>query len=260
MEKVENYVLRYHIKNKGNISLDDFSNALKSIQLEYYSFVKIYGYDSNIAQLSIKEVEKGSIIVDMEVLATALIPFLENVNAVFEFGKYINSVWEWIKAPKDAPVPKGFNDAKTLNNINNINNINKNSQSDSSFTIINSNNNVVTNINLQCKDAADVEKNIRQIMSEIKNKEDSFEVKTKVLLKVTQLNNQKTSGDRGIIEDFYNKDRKLIFDNDDDKIMFTGHEDNPFDLFFVVDAMAMYSDNKLIAYKITKVHEYFFDN
>lgn len=260
MGQKDNYILRYHIKNKGNISLDDFSNALKSIQQEYYSFVTKCGYDSDVAQLYVKEVEKGSIIVDMEVLATALIPFIENINTVFEFGKYLNSLWKWIKTPEDNPAPKGFNNLNTLNNIDKINNINKNSQSDSSFFIIKGNNNVVNNINLQYKDATDIQKNIREIMSEIKNKEDSFDVKTKVILRVTQLNNQKTTGDKGIIEAFCKKDRKLIFDNDDDKIKFTEHDENPFEIFFVVDAMAMYSNDKLIAYKITKVHEQFLDD
>ena len=64
--------------------------------------------------------------------------------------------------------------------------------------------------------------------------------------------------DRGIIEAFeVNKARKLLFDDDSIKARFMESDQNAFKCLYYVDAIAMYQEGRIIAYRITNLHDVF---
>ena len=76
------------------------------------------------------------------------------------------------------------------------------------------------------------------------------EAKERVLLSRTQQ-------DGGMIEAFdFPRPRKLLFD-EEVRHWFVGTDEAELNKIFLVDAIALYHENKIVAYRITKVHKSF---
>jgi hypothetical protein len=89
-------ILQLNIDNKQDIDLQDFNNAVQSLGNQYYSYLKATNKKEikNTHKLYIKEVRKGSIIVELCEKAPELLPII--TPSIVEFGTYIVNTMDWL--------------------------------------------------------------------------------------------------------------------------------------------------------------------
>ena len=83
------------------------------------------------------------------------------------------------------------------------------------------------------------------------------ELKTNTILRLACLDRKADSKqDRGIIEVFDpQKPRKLLFDDETIKAQFVESDQNAFKCLYYVDAIAMYQEGRIVAYRIIKLRD-----
>lgn len=258
--------LRYHLENNTPVDLLEFTQSLQALQNEYSRFLRDRGATSTKARLNIQKVEEGSIVFELiEALPIAALPgvvhLAGHVNTLVEFGTYLHQMVKALVHSK--PVPAEGRNTETLKHLSTfMQPLVNNAGSNLSVEV-----NAVVNGNIyqQCTFTLDsLEGNALQNQASRISKELAEEVvkteeyKEKVLLRLERLDREVDSKqDRGVIEAFDpKKPRKLLFD-EVTKDRFMESDQNAFKYLYYVDAIALYEQGRIIAYRITKLHEVF---
>lgn len=255
---------RYHLKNSSPIDLVDFTKSLQAIQDEYVHYSERKGATRIRARLNLHKVEHGSIICDIIEAIPSAVSHLGAVNTLFEFGGYLKSTVEALlkgtQLPTDARNMRSMDNlsslvtplARTPNSELTIQTIDLgsgNSFEHCTFNITTTDGNALQNLAQNTK---------IELEDEVLKTE---EQKSKVLLRLMQINKEQASlQDKGVIEAFDKNKKKLLYENDDIKREFTEGDENFFKYLYEVDATALYNDGRLVAYRITKVHTKFDPN
>ena len=257
--------LRYHLENNAPVDLLEFTQSLQALQSEYSRFLRDRGATSTKARLNIQKVEEGSIIFELiEALPIALpgvIHLVGNVNTLVEFGTYLHRMVKALVHSESVPA-EGRNPESLKHLSVFMQPVANNSGSNLSVEV-----NGVMNGNIynQCNFTIDsLEGNALQNQASRLSKELAEEIvkteeyKEKVLLRLERLDREVDSKqDRGVIEAFEpKKPRKLLFD-EAIKDRFMESDQNAFKYLYYVDAIALYEQGRIIAYRITKLHEVF---
>ena len=87
--------LVFKIDNKQSVELLSLTRSMLSVTSQFDKFNKENGQSSD-AKLYVKEVRKGSIIVELfDISLIGIIPFVENINVVAEFAGYLQNVFNY---------------------------------------------------------------------------------------------------------------------------------------------------------------------
>lgn len=105
--KPQETALLVHIEHSKPIEVSEFVSSLNALNSLYISFVKKNGNNKAMtkSKLYVEKIEEGSIDVFLcELASAAIIPFLENANAIFDFASYVKKVYDYFaKGSGDKP-------------------------------------------------------------------------------------------------------------------------------------------------------------
>ena len=255
--------LRYHLENNAPVDLLDFTDSLLAIQSEYSHFLKQRGLHGTNARLNIKKVEEGSIVFElMEAAIPAAIVAAGNANTLIDFGKHLKDLAQSLTTGSQIPA-EGYN-PESLSNISKIvQALARNPDSNLGISVMTNGGQTIFNnctFNLDSTEGNALQNRAQGAKEMLKESiSRTEESKEHVLLRLARLDREADSKqDRGIIEAFeVNKARKLLFDDDSIKARFMESDQNAFKCLYYVDAVAMYQEGRIIAYRITNLHEVF---
>ena len=238
------------LNNTKPIELIDFAISLNAIGAEYNQFALANGVIDDTSKLVVREVRKGSTILDLIPFMPYVPDIVGNYDLVIGYAKHIQDVVNWIL--EKAVKPKYVSN-KTLNNISNfVNPVAKDNGSQINIGTANIKSINIENMVLEKdSDGANVIQNkIRHMIesSVKKNKEE------KVLLKWAQVKNAK-KGDFGIIESLSDFPVRTYMNTNQLKVDMVFGVDYPFNKGFVVDVEIETVDGNPKLYKISKLHE-----
>lgn len=260
--------LRYHLDNNKPVDLMTFTKGLQALHDEYIHYIQRTEGARAKAGLNIYKVEEGSIIFELiEALPVAAVSdalgLFEGASTILQFGQYFLQV---IKAlTKGEDIPEEGSNCRSLSNIATfIEPLASNPNSNLTVSIVERVGGDVTVYNNCTLGMNSTEGNALQNRAESAKEHISQEVlkteeaKNKVLLRLVQINKEQvTQQDRGIIEDFSEKKRKLLFEDESIKMKLMQGSENPFKYLHLVDAIAMYHGGKIVAYRITALRDSF---
>ena len=252
---------RYYLKNSAPIELLDFTKSLEAIQDEYTHFIETKGVSKAQTRLNIHEVKQGSIICEIIEAIPTIATTVGSINTLFEFGSDIRTAT--MALIKGTEIPSEAKNARSLSNLSNI--VSPLARTPNSTLTLqtidlgsgNQFENCTINISTTEGNALQNLANIKkqELTSETTKTEES---KSNVLLRLVQINKeQETLQDKGIVEAFDKNKKKLLFKSEEVKKTITDGNENFFKYLYYVDVTAMYSSDRIVAYRIDKVHDKF---
>lgn len=261
--------LRYHLENNAPVDLMEFTEALQALHHEYTYYCKQQGEAQSRARLNIHKVEEGSIIFELIEAARPIVrdtlSVLGGVNTLLDFWTYFHGMCTGLVYGRS--IPSDGRNIKSLDNFHKfIQPLASNPDSRMQVSIIERiecNAPVTFNdciFGLNSTEGNALQNKVSTIKEEIKNEAIQTEImQERVILRLMQINQEQDSPkDRGIIEAFDpTKHKKLLFDDEDIKREFIEGEENFFKYLYYVDATAMLDNGRIVAYRITRLHEKF---
>lgn len=258
-------VLFVHIEHQKPLEITNFVKSVKAINSLYSSYVKKNGGENELSssKLCIEKVERGSIDLFLgEMVASSMIPFIENVNIVMQFAEYLKKILEYFT--------KGIGNKPELSaqEYGDIHDVFSAVTGDhnSSMTIGAIQRDNITNIFNNCSfyfnEANSAQNQIRGVIEEKRNAEPTDRTYNRVLMQIYQLRkdletNKDNKGNRAIIDDiFKGKNFPVVFDTDKLKndILYTV-DNNPTQKIFQVDVIVQTVNDKICVYKVIALHD-----
>lgn len=257
-EPSDDLLLTIKFDNKNPIDLNDLGHSLNSLADEYCRFSKRHSAEAS-GKLYVREVRKGSVIIDLISSVPVLLPIAEKFNSVFEFAKYIQGAFEFL-TDKSSAKPEGA-DSRTYDNIANfVAPMAGNAGSSVSVSVVNNGTGSVSMFfgatEGECtriKTKAGYEKERMRMPGS-----NLYEMETMYLFQARNENKSKT-GDKGVIEAISGSPKRLIFASEEIKAQIMEGDENLFHFIYVVDVVVEVREGKPVAYKVIKFHERFKD-
>lgn len=253
VQELENKLI-FEINHKQPIELTDLSDSLYGLAEQYKRFVVSHSTDPQVrdARLYVREVRKGSIIVELQDMLPVVL--MADVNALLQFGLYLLKIYDFFLGKlKDRPAvdkvdleqcssilkPVAKDDAAQLNVA-----INYNAEVKNIFSLNYENANAIQNT---------IGREIGSLAAP------RHRVHQKVLMYWHQAKNDPTAttGDKAIIEGITRRPIKVIFENDEMKSKLLQDPHNIFLRAYIVDVVVETINDLPALYKVTHIHETF---
>nr|DAR32362.1 MAG TPA: hypothetical protein [Caudoviricetes sp.] len=248
--------LVFKIDNKKPVELLSLTRSMLSVTSQFDKFNIEKGQNSE-AKLYVKEVRKGSIIIELFdiSLLSGVIPFVENINVVAEFAGHLKNVFDYYKGDEvskeeNKPI-LSISDCEDFSNM--INPVALDGGAVLNIQV-SGNQKCNVNINIPSMEANAIQNGLKREKEMLKQKELKG-VEHKQILTLYQAVDKK-KGNKGIIESLNKKPLGLIFENDDDREKILSNPiQNPLKYAFIVDVRVEEINNTPSAYRILKYYE-----
>ncbi len=255
---MEKQILSIKIENQNSIELNQLTLSLNALACQYDSFLRKspdFDYHKSQRKLYLSKLENGSLIVE---LIPAVIPLLNEFNSIMEFGKYLKNIFDYFLGKTT-----NFSYSLTKKDCEEIIEFIEQSARDNGSNLslnINGNNNTVVFpiVDLDCIKANAIQNNINKYSEKTS---ESPRIYFKELMYWANAGFVKNKiNDKVIIEKIDKKPKKVIFQNEQDKIFSTTHNNkfpnkNWQDLGYIVDVEVSYIEDTPKEYKILKIYE-----
>lgn len=255
MEKI----LNIHIKNNKPVDINNLARSLNGLASLYRSFIESHDYNADIEpKLYVKEIKEGSI--DIYLLGQ-LLNTLEFVNPTLEFANNLYDMIEILKGSKEDNGKKiSKKDCEALIDFTDVTARDINAEigisvKDNNGIILNNCNQVIINT----IDANAAQNAAKKRIEEFTQQRPTSYQQVEMYWADANFLSDKAHG-KIIIEAISDKAVGVKFLNDEDRKKCTSNNtnypENPWqDLLYTVDIEAIYVQDKLRGYKITKVYE-----
>lgn len=257
MKNIENeFKFEYIIDYDKPIIVSEFTNALNAISHQYEKFlIDKYGSERPSAELYVQEIKKGSIVTTLVEYSAIILPFIGDVNTVFEFGNYIKSSYDYLlNGKKDSDKEKL--DIKDLNNLLKVIEPGTHTNNNVYIQIKGKNNNIVLNpLSANETESRAIRDRIKEEKKELSQKGKKIEYKQALYLEQIKRDLDSKKGNKGVIKELNENSLNIIWENEDDKQKMLSCDDNPFNMIFIVDVEIVEVNSETKLYKIIKVHE-----
>lgn len=207
-----NNKLEVTIHNEKPVVLADLTLSLLGISQQYQKFVESetnQDYQAG-AELYIKEVRKGSIVVELIAQAMPVVPLIWSGGSLSEWLNYAKSTIEWLLGKAKTP-PKEMSkqDFKQWHSI--LEPVAKDNASQLNITV--SDGGTVNQIFINSQEANAAQNEIRRHLSALESPEEHIQKRRIMYWNQTKFDNDSSTGDKAIIESITKKPIKVIFEN-----------------------------------------------
>jgi hypothetical protein len=243
--------LTIKIEYKEYISLSEFKDSLEGLDNQYnFLFSTTTGKEKKDILL-IKEINKGSIIVE---LVSALVPLLREANTVFAFYKSIKAIFDWLSAKIDSKPKMMPNDLVNVKKI--IAPVNNHDGSQITFSVEGDNNiffidslaarKITQNANEECF-----------ALDKPMSLPDSSEDKENVVLRLTQIKNDENpdKNTKGIIDELDKREHPVLFSKIANKEQILQEQDNFFKKTYLVDVKVHINNDKISSFTVLDIKD-----
>jgi hypothetical protein len=208
-----NNKLEVTIHNEKPVVLSDLTLSLLGISQQYQKFVESetnQDYQAG-AELYIKEVRKGSIVVELIAQAMPIVPLIWSGGSLNEWLNYAKTTIEWLLGKaKNLPKEMSKQDFKQWHSI--LEPVAKDSASQLNITVSDGG----TNINqffINSQEANAAQNEIRKQLNSLESPEEHIQKRRVMYWNQTKFDNDSNTGDKAIIESITKKPIKVIFEN-----------------------------------------------
>ena len=240
-------ILSIKIDYSAPLELKKFTASMLAVESQYKRFL-VYeeGLSGDDHQFFVHKVREGSIVIDF---------IKDNAQKLFEdqvLKRFLPNLKSKIDAVKNQELIEDKKDLRDIGTISNV--IGDDYQAKMNFNT-HFGSQVTNNFILNGIEANAIKNECLRQLAETSKE---AEIVNKVTLHwKSAIGNQKSQNvDQGIIEEIDpDKKVKLVCDEGLKKQMISENENNPFNMFFLIDAEIKRIDNKPVAYVITKIHD-----
>ncbi|OED36621.1 hypothetical protein AB832_05580 [Flavobacteriaceae bacterium (ex Bugula neritina AB1)] len=244
--------IHFGIEYQQPVELTEFTKALNGFSNEYKKFInETYGNEQPVdAKLHIEKISEGSILTTLVEYSEFAIPFLGDINTVFEFGKHLKKAYGSFLGKKEYELDK-----KSLNNIKDI--ITPGTEVGANTEIeIKGNNNQILVLNANDIEASAISDRISKQIKKLDSKSSNCYTKELFYFDQAKKDIDSKVGNYGVIESLYPDKLRVVFDDDKvfKKKMLKG-EFNPLKVSFIVDVEVQIKKGNPVTYKILHLHD-----
>ena len=250
-------ILSIKINNKNPVELNQLTISLNALANQYDNFLKKnqdFNYAKAHRKLYISKLEEGSIYIE---LLPALMPLINDFNTIAAFANYLKDVYGFFLGyEKKLCHQITKTDCVELGDF--INQIASDNESNIAIGI-KGDNNITNVIVLDSIKSNAVQNAIRKhIESNMQEDPKIYHKQLMYWANASFIRNKTTDG-KVIISNIDKNPKKVIFEQEQDKIIATTHnvkfpKKNWQDLAYIVDVEVSYLDNVPKVYKITKLY------
>jgi hypothetical protein len=244
--------LTIKIEYKEYISLSEFKESLEGLDNQYNLFFSKGGEEEKRDRLLIKEINKGSIIVE---LVSALVPLLSDANTITAFYTSIKSIFNWLSTkigvrPKMTP-----NDLVNAKKI--VAPVNNHDGSQVTISVEGNNNAVFVIDSLTARKITQNANEEYPVLDVPALFLDSPEDKENVVLRLTQIKNDENpaKNTKGIIDELDKKEHPVLFSKIVDKERILQERDNFFRKTYLVDVKVHISNDKISSFTVLGIKD-----
>lgn len=252
-------ILKIHITNSKPIDLQTFSTSLSSVSSLFASYANkngVYTSDADVG-LYVEKVKEGSIELWLGVGTAAFLAFAENANIVIDFAKHIKGVYDFYTNRSEEKPDMSIDEMKHYHDmLNVIADDNKGNMSMSVFDSV-SGGNIFIGCKFDNNDGNNIQNKINKDIEHYKSIPPLEDVYTRVVMGIYQLRSDMNvnTGNKAVIDSISKNKVGLFFESDELKLEVLASERNPINYAYVVDVSVQRLENRIVAYKVLKLHE-----
>lgn len=250
--------LEITINNSRHVALTDLSLSLLSLSSQYQRFVESECNDSDkiSSELLIKEVRKGSIVVELISHAAPLVPLFWEGGPLHQWLSSSASVLKWLLG-EDEKAPKDVSKSELQDWVRFLAPVAKDDGSQMNI-VLNDSAKLVQNITITHKDAVRAQQGARSHIERLEESEDNIFRKQMMIWNQAKFDSSKKTGNKAIIESISKSPLKVIFENDAIKhemLHPQPHFSTPWhELAYIVDVEVQTVQGKPKLYKVLRYY------
>jgi len=247
MEKEEVFSIK--IDHREPLELRKFTAAMLCVDSQYKKYLASEGWAGEISKLYIYEVKEGSI--EIKFLKGAVHKQATLIKD-YVFGNFVNCLTKIFESVKKQEKIESIKDLKDISMI--ASSISSDHSSSMSFHV-QIGGNVTHNYHISGMDANAIGNECARQMGLQKTSGEYYQ--NQVLHWKSAVSKDKSQSiDQGIIEEIdSDKKVKLVCSEEIKQTMISGNDNNPFNMFFIVDIEVKRVSGEIVAYVIHKVHD-----
>lgn len=246
--------LTISLHNEKPVALFDLTNGFLALADEYSRYARYHEPQGVIrdAQLYVREVRNGSIVIDLVALSPLALPFVEHAISVLKFGEFMARICGYLLARTGTKLELKKKDYENIVTL--VEPVAKDAASQiNCHTVISGD--VHQHFHMNSIEANAVQNSARREITALK--EPITGVHRNVLLYFYQVRDDTKSavGDQGIIESVSPFPVKVRFQNEEIKSRVLQADENPFRYAYVIDVAAETIEGNPKIYNVLAVHE-----
>ena len=249
-----------HIDHSKPIEINEFTTALNAAGNLFSSFVQEKGNSRELAQakLYVEKIEEGCIDIFLcETVTACLLPFMENMNVIFDFSAYLKNIFGFYKSGKGEKPDLKLQEAKNLKDLLNIT-ANDNLGEMTIGAISKSDKgNIFNNCTFNFIESNSTQNQLEKEIESLKSVQPDGKVHTRCLMTIYQMRSDMGSdiGNKAIIESISPKRVGVVFASDELKEKILHSDDNPTKRAYQVDVETLFVENRLVGYNVLALHD-----
>jgi hypothetical protein len=205
--------LEIKINNENPVSLKDLSMSLLSFNHQFHKFVESETDRENEigTELLIKEVRKGSIIIELVSQAAPIVPLLWNGGTLSQWSNVVQGVCGWLLGKVDKP-PRELTkqDLQEWNKF--VEPVAKDHGSQMNINVSDGGT-VINNFTINSTEANAIQNEISKKIEQLDEPEDHIHRRKVMYWYQAKFDPHSETGNRAIIDDLSKKSMKVIFEN-----------------------------------------------
>jgi hypothetical protein len=244
--------LTIKIEYKEYISLSEFKESLEGLDDQYNLLFSKSSDKEEKNILLIKEINKGSIIVE---LISPIVPLLSETNTVFSFYTSIKSIFDWLstkRGTKPKITPSDLVNAKKI-----IAPVNNHDGSQVTFSVEGNNNNVFVIDNPTARKITQNANEEYSVLDKPVSLPDFSKDKENVVLRLTQIKNDEKpdKNTKGIIAELDKREHPVLFSKIADKEQILQEQENFFKKTYLIDVKVNTSNDKISSFTVLNIKD-----
>lgn len=201
------------ISNENPVSLKDLSLSLLSFNHQFHKFVESEtDRETDIGtELLIKEVRKGSIVIELVSQATPIVPLLWDGGTLSQWSNVVQSVLNWLLGKNDVPLKEVTKqDLQEWNKF--VEPVAKDHGSQMNINVSDGGT-VINNFTINSTEANAIQNEISKKIEMLDSPEDHVHRRKVMYWYQAKFDPNSETGNRAIIDDLSSKSMKVIFEN-----------------------------------------------
>lgn len=257
-EKVNALLL--HIEHSKPIEVSDFVTSLNAIGNLFTCFAQNRGDSKELSQakLYVEKIEYGCIdIILCETVTAAMIPFIENMNIIFDFSIYIKNILDYFTKGKGQKPELSLQEGKNFKDLLTITAGDNNGEMVIGAINKSDKQQIFNNCIFNFQESNSAQNQLEKEIEEQKSIKPIGEIYNRQLMTIYQMRSDMNTdiGNKAVIDSISKRKLGVVFETDELKEKILHSDSNPTKKAFLVDVVVQTSGGKLAAYKVMALHD-----
>ena len=254
-------VILLHIEHSKPIEISELVTSLNAIGNLFSIFAQEKGGSKDLshAKLYVEKIEEGCIDIFLcETVTAGLLPFLENMNIIFEFSSYVKNVLEYYANGIGEKPKLGLSEIKNFKDFLTVTAGDNNGEMTIGAISKGNKCNIFNNCTFNFQGSNSAQNQLERDEIERRSIDSHDEIYNRVLMQIYQVRSDAGSntGNKAIIDDiFKGKKIAVVFETDELKQRILYSENNPTRKLFQVDIKVQTVNGIPVAYKVISLHD-----